>query len=154
MGRVWLVELPIQAGFCLYSRTHPTFGGGGTRRMYRSEDNFVESVSPTFSRVPGSMSFPQLALQAQTEASPQPTAGFCLAMGAPAPWELLPRWLGFLFGGIPVCWEQAAGRCGLSVLCTDTGVTFPPSLLCLSDFILPPGTACSEIFSLLLRPTV
>lgn len=93
MSRVWLVELPFQAGFYLYSRTHPTFGGRDTRRTQRTTLWSQSLLLPLAGFQ--DQSFPQLAHQAQSEPSPQPTAGFCLAMGAHAPWGAASQVAGF-----------------------------------------------------------
>lgn len=115
MGRVWLQwNFPSRLASASTQGPIPTFGERGTRRLCRSEDIFVKSVSPsTFSGVPETKVI-----------SPTCTPSTC-CMGSCFPCGQASYLGGFLLVGNG---QQA----GVSVICAHTGVTFLPSLLCLT----------------------
>lgn len=95
------VELPVQAGFCVYSRTHPTFGERvpgicvGQRTSLWSQ-----SLLPTFRGVSRDQShFPNLHTKHRLRPFPSLLLAFAWLWGLTLRGELLPTWPGFLFVG-------------------------------------------------------
>lgn len=95
------VELPVWAGFCVYSRTHLTFGEGvpgicvGQRTSLRSQ-----SLLPPLGGGSRSQShFPILHTKHRLRPFPSPLLAFAWLRGLMLRGELLPTWPGFLFVG-------------------------------------------------------
>lgn len=137
MGRVWLQwNFPSRLASASTQGPTPTFGERGTRHLCRSEDIFVKSVSPsTFSGVPETKVI-----------SPTCTPSTC-CMGS-----CFPCGQASYLGGVLLVGNGQ--QAGVSVICAHTGVTFLPSLLCLSDSILSRVAASSAVFSLLHRLSI